>query len=528
MGPQRFWMAANGPHRLRVDTTVGRFRASVFAQIIYFVVKIASGLWYTPFLIKHLGMAAYGLVPLSNQITNYMSVVTVALTGSIGRFLTIDLVRGDRDASNRTFNTAFFASLALTLLLTVPGVALSIIGSLLLKVPPGQEVQVRYLLLGSTAYFLINYLANPFLVSSFVSNRLDIRTWINMLGLIVQMAAIIAFFSYLSPMLWQVGVAFVIAGAVTLGCSVWSWRTLTPELRINPRHFDRNRIGDLLSMGGWLTLNRLGSFLFAGTDLLLVNLLVGAKAGGQYGAVQQWALMLRAMALVVSSVLMPTIMVRFAQEDHGSIVRISSQAVKLIGLALALPIGLIAGLSRPLLTVWLGREYADLSSLMMILTLPALISMATNPLLGIQQAANRVKWPAMATLGSGIVNVGLDLLLAGPVGWGMYGIAWASALVAVARDGFFTLVYAGHVAGRSPRVFVGPLVPALLGLLLLTGAAHGIANAVDLASWPRLIVVGTALGVSYTALAYFVGLRGDERAALHRLVLPERPVERNA
>ncbi len=88
-----------------IDTSRGRFRVNVLSNLGYFVFNAGIQLWFTPYLIRNLGVATYGLVPLATNITNYMAILTVALSGSVGRFLTIDLARGDLATANRTFNT---------------------------------------------------------------------------------------------------------------------------------------------------------------------------------------------------------------------------------------------------------------------------------------------------------------------------------------------------------------------------------------------------------------------------------------
>jgi len=97
------------PDIVPIDTSARRFRANVLANLAYFVFNAGLQLWFTRYLIDNLGVATYGLVPLATNMTNYMAILTVALSGSVGRFLTIDLARGDVETANKTFNTSLFA-----------------------------------------------------------------------------------------------------------------------------------------------------------------------------------------------------------------------------------------------------------------------------------------------------------------------------------------------------------------------------------------------------------------------------------
>ena len=76
--------------------------------------SLVVGVWYVPFLVHHLGPAAYGLIPLASSLTAYMALITLGLNPAVGRYLTIALEQEDHHKANLIFNTSFWGSLALT------------------------------------------------------------------------------------------------------------------------------------------------------------------------------------------------------------------------------------------------------------------------------------------------------------------------------------------------------------------------------------------------------------------------------
>ena len=58
-------------------------------------------------------------------------------------------------------------------------------------------------------------------------------------------------------------------------------------------------------------------------------------------------------------------------------IRITKSSVKLLGLAIALPVGLVCGLAPQLLTIWVGEEFAFLAPLMIVLTIHMTINLAS-------------------------------------------------------------------------------------------------------------------------------------------------------
>src|SRR5882724_10830048 len=82
-----------------------RFAVNVAASFGSLVVTLLVGLWYTPFMMRSLGVAVYGLVPLASSITNYLSIITAVVCTTVARYITVDLAHGDVKNANRHFNT---------------------------------------------------------------------------------------------------------------------------------------------------------------------------------------------------------------------------------------------------------------------------------------------------------------------------------------------------------------------------------------------------------------------------------------
>ncbi|HPN13145.1 MAG TPA: polysaccharide biosynthesis protein, partial [Spirochaetota bacterium] len=53
-----------------------------------FIANILVGLWLVPYLIRNLGVAGYGLIPLATQLTSYIGLLSIGINGAISRYLT--------------------------------------------------------------------------------------------------------------------------------------------------------------------------------------------------------------------------------------------------------------------------------------------------------------------------------------------------------------------------------------------------------------------------------------------------------
>ncbi len=118
---------------------------------------ILAAIWLTPYLVRNLGSAAFGLIPLAGLFTQYAALVTTEVSSSVARFLTIEIQR-PKGNPNRIFNSAF--ALYLTLfLLQLPLFALGIIyADRLFSIPEGLQLDVVLLLAFSAGSYLISML----------------------------------------------------------------------------------------------------------------------------------------------------------------------------------------------------------------------------------------------------------------------------------------------------------------------------------------------------------------------------------
>ena len=280
----------------------------------------------------------------------------------------------------------------------------------LIVIPPGQELQTRLLFACTVVAFFLAEIQSPFGVATFYMNRLDLQNAISVLQQSARVAVIVGLFYWLQPQVWQVGLAALLSMCIGWGWTIRLWRRLTPTLRISLAHFKLAALRSLVSMGGWMSVNYVGAILFLAIDLLVVNRLFGSEPTGRYAAALQWSGLLRTIASVISGAFAPTIFYLYARNEMENMVAYTRRAVKFVGLMIALPIGLICGLSRPLLETWLGAGFADLAPLMSLLTIHLSVNLAVNPLFNVQAATNHVRTPAIMRHRDGRGQPGLGAL----------------------------------------------------------------------------------------------------------------------
>jgi membrane protein EpsK len=357
-------------------------------------------------------------------------------------------------------------------------------------------------------------LAGSFAVSSYAHHRFDLRLLLNIVRLSVQAGSIVVLFNVLSPSLWQVGVGIFLSAALFLLGHGALWRKLTPELKIGLGRFDSSRLKQFSEFSGWVLVNMMGAILFLNIDLIVANLVFGAEVAGRYGAVIIFPNYLRMVLVPISGVLMPIVLTLYAGDNLTGLVRFSHLSLKFTSLAMALPIGLLCGLAKPLLTVWLGPEFSDLSWLVVALVGHLCINVAVIPVASLQIVTNNVRIPGILTLAMGVVNAGLAVALALWSGWGYISIAIAGAIVLTAKNAFFTPLYSARILKLPWWTFLPSMIAGVVGCLAVGVGTYWVSLIWTLTGWAQLALVAVITSGIYVIAAYALGLGADDRDLL--------------
>jgi len=285
------------------DIARSRFVVNVSSNVCYAVLNTALMVWYVPFLVHHLGVAAYGMIPLANSLVMYAAIISHSLVVSINRFLSIDVNQGNEAGANRTFNTALALSLAACSILLLPAAIVTYFFPMLFNVPAGLELSTQLLFAGVAITMLTAILSGNFGVSSMITHRFDLYNIVRSLTSLSRVGAVALCFLFWPASLWCVAVGFIVSACIGLIGDVLVWRWLTPQLHIDLGDIDRHQFRALMGLSGWSSVNQAGTMLLMQVDLLVVNAMFGPEMTGRYGTVLLFATLIYTMTDTVLAVL---------------------------------------------------------------------------------------------------------------------------------------------------------------------------------------------------------------------------------
>lgn len=483
-------------------------------NIVNFAVGVFAGIWMTPYLIASLGVAAYGLIPLSMVFAEYIALITTAINGAVSRFLTIAIQQKRWDKANRIFSTAFFAISIVVIALTPVLGVVSLNLHHLVQVPMGFAREAASLLFLTFLGFLLSIVSAIFSSSLYANNRLDLCRAIDITRVAIRVAVILGSFTLLEPKLRYVGYANLAGGAGSLLLSVLLSRRVNPLLRVATANFQTGQLKELMSFGGWTVASQLGYVLFARLDLVLANILTGAEIAGKYAALLQWTILLQSVAGLLAGVCAPIILILYSREQFDRLREMAVLAVKLMSIAIAVPAGLLCGFAAPLLEFWLGPSFVPYASLFWITVAPLVITLGVTPLFAVQNAYKRIVLPSVAMVLLGLINIPVVLILVHQTTLGIYAICLSGAALWALKCGVVNTLYNAYITGQPRMTFIRPLLNGVVVLALTWGGALLCRQVVSITSPMVLILCAAGIMLLLMPVVYYALLSAGDRAEL--------------
>lgn len=491
---------------------------NLISNVGVFALSTFIGVFMTPFLIKYIGIDGLGVIKLASTIPVYIGLLTLVISGAVSRYLSIDLNQNDIPGANRTFNTAFF-SMTILLFLLLPFIFLfSYNVAHIFKIPSHFETETVYLFLGILLSSLVAIFSALFMIPAFANNRLDISNFTRISTVLLQTLLIVVLLLYFDTPLISVGMAYFSGSLLGLIVSIKIWKYFAPSLTLSLKFFDFSKLKELSKMGSWLVIDQMGTILFLYVDLLVVNYVFGSKATGEYSIPLQWQTMLRSLASVLAGVITPMILINYARMEYEKIVDLSYISVKFLGLALAVPIGLVAGFAPSLLRVWVGEEFVYLSPLLWLIVLPMSINLAFASLYPISTAYNRIKIPAYVTLGTGILSLLLALLFTMYFDFGLYGVALAGVTAFTGRNLLFTVFYTAYLTGASALEYYKRFLFGVFVTIFIFMISYLIQQYISIEGWFVLLGWMSIMTLCMFPLIWFVMITGHEKQIILKML----------
>lgn len=381
-------------------------------NFISLILSIALGLFYTPYLVRSLGITAYGVVPLALVINQYINVVTGSLTGSLTRFYSIAFQQGKFTEASRYLSSSFIAISAITLGMIPLFVLLILKIDRVFNIPPEYVFETKILFLFTIISFIISMFSSLYNITLYSLNRLDLLNVVKVVRILSKIIFTVVFFESIKNGISYIGYANFLSEVTVLILSIYYFRiSVSSDVKISFNLFEKSSLIGVLSMTIWVIIQQIGDTGLYRIDNVLVNLFWSTRESGILGALSEFGTYVMTIVAVIASLFGPLILIAYSGGNHKSVIRLTSDNSLLVGLTSALLVGILVGFAEPIVFLWLGEEYVPYKHWFIIKQITLPFYAAAGVFAFVYRAWNRVVFPALATLALGVLNFGFSYLL---------------------------------------------------------------------------------------------------------------------
>jgi O-antigen/teichoic acid export membrane protein len=471
----------------------------------------------TPFAIHALGDAGYGTWLLISSITGYLLLLTLGVPMATVRYMAQYAAEG----RYRDLNRAIASSAGLYLSL---GGAAFVIGCILFAffdsayaVPPGLRAEARVAFFLSVLYVSAGFIGQlPYGIMA-AHHDFVRRNVVQLAALMLRLGLTIALLT-LRPSL--VSLAVVLLAALIFEFSVmWAVvRRRYPPVRLRVSDFEMREVRLIFSFSLFVLVLNVGERLMFQSDALVIGRFLGVADIPYYAVANSLGLYLMEFVIAIAAVVMPTATKLQAQGLRHDLEEVFLKWSK-VALSLTLMVGLFLLVLGPrFLGWWIAPAYeSGAGPVLQILTVGAIVYLPVRGVaLPILMGLGRPKRATLAYVVSGVVNVGMSIVLARSMG--LVGVALGTAIPLIAYAAVL-LVLACRELGVSvtrytlyvvPRALVGVIPAAAVLIWFKVGAdVHGIVG---------LATAGVVMVAVYATTWILFVYRNDPYVDLRRYV----------
>lgn len=501
-----------------------RLALNMSFTIISFVITTCVSFFLTPYIVRHLGRAAYGFLGLSTNIIGYTSLITVALNAMAGRFISISYMKGNVEGANKYFSSVFFSNLILAGAILVLSAFFLYYIDILLDVPPNLLGDVRLLFLILTMNSMIGLVTNQYAIATFIKNKLYLNSIRGIIATLLSALTLLVSYGFFPAHLWYNGLSGIIITVYTVWFNVKYRNTLTPDLRVNIRNFDIHRVLELIKSGAWNIITKLSDILSQGLDLLFANLFVGAAAMGTFSISKTIPMMALSLMSQIANTFSPHVTNLYANGQIDQIVHELKKSIRVTSCFSTPVLCSLYVFSGDFFHLWLpGQDNNQLWLLTVLGFIASPFTMPQEALWNVFTITNKLKLSSLALLceSVGVFTTILVMMnfIKEPASR-LIVLACTRTVWGAFRSAFFLPMYSAHCLGKSKFTFYKEILHSVGALVVACSICWLLREVLPVHSWIKLIMdIAITCVIGFTINFYFVMTKNDKHYLLSKVPL---------
>lgn len=498
-------------------------KKKTFINLIAAAIAFASGVlinfFLAPYIVKHIGVAAYGFILMANDFVSYLAIVTLAINSMASRFITIAMHQGKAQEAEEYYSSTIGANICLAVGLLA--IASPIVFQLekFINIPLNLIGDVKGLFSLYVINFLITIIFSAYATGYIIKNKLFLSSIVQMKGNMVRMLLLISLFYVLPPHVSYMGIGALAATFLTKIYDIFYQRRLVPELSFRWISFKWNRCREMLASGIWNVITRIGNLLSVNLDLLLVNVLLTPADMGILAITKIAPNFLTTITGIMAGVYMPDFLRLYATQKYDELVLCIKESMKIFSIILGIPLVILLSLGNSFFQLWLpGQDSHQLYILSVFMLFNIIVIGPVALMHNIFTVVNRVKTNSILIVFSGLLAVlgGWGILRYTEAG--LYGIAIWMTSTNLFRNLLYTVPYGAKYLYQSIWTFFPILIKFCICVSLVSSLLYQIFGLLNINTWFMFAICSVIASMVFFIIQIVIVLNKQERKKLLKIL----------
>ena len=296
----------NSNKRLAKNTLIMYLRMFITVGISFYTSRV---------VLKNLGVSDYGVYNVVGGFVTMFYIITTAMSGSISRFLTVELGKGDSKRLNDTFCMSINIQLLFAIVVIVLGetVGLWFVNSQL-EIPQDRMMAANVVYQCAMGSFIVELLGIPYGALVIAHEKMSLYAFVQVLNVVL--TCVIALLLVLSPidrlMFYAAGI-FIVA-IISRLIYILYCRAKFSECRYH-WVYEKTLFRQMFSFGGWTLLTGASSMVKSQGLNIMLNMFFGTVVNAAFGVARQLEGHVRAFSKNFLFAIYPQITKSYAEGD---------------------------------------------------------------------------------------------------------------------------------------------------------------------------------------------------------------------
>ncbi len=484
------------------------------AQLTAFIVNLGISFVLTPIVDKMIPNS-YGFVNIANQFVQWAQVVVSALNTLASRYITIHLHKGEEQEASEYFSSVFFANMFMAAVFLVPAIFVIVFIDRMFQVPVGVLGDVQILWAFVFLNFFISIITSVFSTSTYSMNRLELSSIATIVTELARLGVLYIAYRFFSPFLFYIGVASVVSTSLMACANAGFTKKLLPGVKITVKNFRLDKVKELVSLGAWNSVTRLGQMLLDGLDTIIANIFINPEAMTVLSLAKVVPTTLSSLMGTMVGVFAPSITIAYAKGDKKELMDTLKSSNRIMIFMMSIPIAFVTAYGDKFFKLWLPYKTATEVTEIYVLSVLSMgvlfVSASIQVLYQVFIITKKIKLNSIVIVASGVITTTIVFILLNTTNLGLYAIAGVSVVVGLIRNMVFTPIYAAKCLEVKWTTFYGDIFMGLASIGIITVVAMLSKLVLPMDNWITFVVCGGFMGCVALVLNFFIVLRKTER-----------------